>query len=254
MIFAKQDLTQDGFFDGKLKFWQPKQGYRAATDPVYLAAAVPAKAGQSVLELGCGVGVALGCLCWRVPGLNAEGLEIQKQYLELAQMNFLENQLSIEVLEGDLAEMPKILRMKNFDHVIANPPFFSQFAHTAPADSGKSLAHMAGPETTENWVNTAIKRLKPGGLLTMIHRSESLPEILRAVGNKAGDIRVLPIASRVGNPARRVIFQAKKNAHGPMILLAPLIVHKGARHGDANDGYSSRSAEILRQGAGLPLG
>lgn len=254
MTFLQNDLSQDGFFDGVLKFWQPKQGYRAATDSVYLAAAVPAKAGQSVLELGCGAGVALGCLCQRVSGLDAVGLEIQTKYLELAKRNFSENRLSVEVFEGDLVEMPKILRMKSFDHVIANPPFFNNISHTAPADSGKVLAHMAGPKTTANWVNIAIKRLKPGGVLTMIHHVDSLPDIFQAIGNKAGDIKVLPIASRVGNPARRVVFQAKKGALGPMNLLAPLIVHTGARHGDADDGYSQLTAAILRQGAALWLG
>ncbi len=254
MIFLQSDLSQDGFFDGDLKFWQPKQGYRASTDSVYLAAAVPALAGQSVLELGCGAGVALGCLCQRISGLSAAGLEIQAEYLELAKRNFSENGLSIEVFEGDLTEMPKILRMKNFDHVIANPPFFNKTSHTAPADSGKVLAHMAGPETTANWVNTAIKRLKPRGILTMIHHVDSLPDIFQAIGSKAGDFKVLPIASRVGNPARRVIFQARKGALGPMRLLAPLIVHTGARHGDADDGYSQQTAAILRQGAALWLG
>jgi len=254
MTFLPDDLSQDGFFDGDLKFWQPKQGYRAATDSVYLAAAVPALSGQSVLELGCGAGVALGCLCQRVSGLNAVGLEIQAEYLELANRNFGENRLPVEVFEGDLIEMPKILRMKNFDHVIANPPFFSKISHTAPADSGKVLAHMAGPKTTANWINAAVKRLKPGGVLTMIHRVDSLQEIFQEIGNKAGDIKVLPIASRVGNPARRVIFQAKKGALGPMRLLAPLIVHTGMRHGDADDGYSKLTAAILRQGARLWLG
>ena len=30
------DLTHDAFLCGKLHLWQPKQGYRAATDPVHL--------------------------------------------------------------------------------------------------------------------------------------------------------------------------------------------------------------------------
>ena len=58
MGFSEADLSCDGFLGGRLKIFQPKSGYRAATDPVFLAAAVPAQAGQSVLELGCGAGVA----------------------------------------------------------------------------------------------------------------------------------------------------------------------------------------------------
>ena len=50
------DLTCDDFLGGRLSIWQPRDGYRAGVDPVLLAASVPARAGQSVLELGCGTG------------------------------------------------------------------------------------------------------------------------------------------------------------------------------------------------------
>ena len=61
-------------------------GYRAGVDPVLLAASVPARAGQSVLDLGCGAGVAALCLAARVPGLLA-GLEVQPAYAALARRN-----------------------------------------------------------------------------------------------------------------------------------------------------------------------
>ncbi|MEY2961347.1 MAG: hypothetical protein RLZ60_1177, partial [Pseudomonadota bacterium] len=56
------DLSCDNFLNGKVRVWQPINGYRAGVDPVLLAAAVPAKSGQTVLELGCGVGTASLCL------------------------------------------------------------------------------------------------------------------------------------------------------------------------------------------------
>ena len=58
-MFAPEDLTQDRFLDGRLTVSQPRKGYRAAMDPVLLAAACPARPGQSVLELGCGAGVVV---------------------------------------------------------------------------------------------------------------------------------------------------------------------------------------------------
>ncbi|MCO4829001.1 MAG: methyltransferase, partial [Lentibacter algarum] len=60
------DLTHDAFLGGRLKLWQPKQGYRAGVDPVLLAASIAAKAGESVLDLGCGAGAAALCLGRRV--------------------------------------------------------------------------------------------------------------------------------------------------------------------------------------------
>ena len=58
--FADSDLTDDKFLMGRLRLLQPARGYRAATDPVLLAAACPAEGGQSVLDLGCGDGAFAG--------------------------------------------------------------------------------------------------------------------------------------------------------------------------------------------------
>ena len=81
---ADPELTHDGFLGGRLHLWQPRRGYRAGVDPVLLAASVPAQAGQSVLDLGCGAGAAMLCLGVRVPGLDLNGLEVQPDYAALA--------------------------------------------------------------------------------------------------------------------------------------------------------------------------
>ncbi|MFM7443793.1 MAG: methyltransferase, partial [Tabrizicola sp.] len=55
-MFTADELSDDKFLCGRLRLLQPVRGYRAATDPVLLAAACPAEPGQSVLDLGCGAG------------------------------------------------------------------------------------------------------------------------------------------------------------------------------------------------------
>ncbi|NHX27288.1 methyltransferase domain-containing protein, partial [Escherichia coli] len=112
------DLTCDQFLGGRLSVWQPCDGYRAGVDPVLLAAAVPASAGQRVLELGCGVGVASLCLGARVPDLTITGVELQPDYAELARRNAEENGVQMAVVESDLRSLPADLRSVSFDHVV----------------------------------------------------------------------------------------------------------------------------------------
>ena len=60
--------TEDRLLGGKVRLRQPRDGYRAAIDPVLLAASVPAKPGERVLDLGTGAGAAALCLMARVEG------------------------------------------------------------------------------------------------------------------------------------------------------------------------------------------
>ncbi|QPH56217.1 tRNA1(Val) (adenine(37)-N6)-methyltransferase [Pontivivens ytuae] len=230
---------------------QPRRGYRAATDPVWLAAACPARDGESVLELGCGAGAALCCLGWRT-GAALTGLELQPGYAALARRNLAENGLDGEVVEGDLAEMPAELRGRSFDHVIANPPYFATDSLPSP-DAGRDTANReATPLAT--WIDAALRRLKPRGTLTLIHRAERLAGIIAPLEGRAGGILVLPLAPRTGRDAGRVIVQATKGGRAPLRLLAPLIVHEGERHiADAPD-FTAVAERILTEGASLSLG
>ncbi|MCZ8088489.1 MAG: methyltransferase, partial [Rhodobacteraceae bacterium] len=86
-MFPDDALSDDKFLMGRLRLLQPVKGYRAATDPVLLAAACPARAGETVLDLGCGAGAAGLCLATRVPGVVLAGLEVQPEYADLARRN-----------------------------------------------------------------------------------------------------------------------------------------------------------------------
>ena len=50
--------TENGLLGGRVRLLQPARGYRVAVDAVLLAAAVDARSGQHILDLGAGVGAA----------------------------------------------------------------------------------------------------------------------------------------------------------------------------------------------------
>jgi tRNA1(Val) A37 N6-methylase TrmN6 len=249
MSFTPEETTVDGFLGGRLQIRQPMTGYRAATDPVFLAAAVCAKKGQSVLELGCGVGVASLCLAARVPGIAISGLEVQPDYAALALANGRDNNMPFAVFEGDLRAMPAELRAQSFDHVMMNPPFFDQGMVVAPENAGKSVAHVDGLGM-EVWLEAGLRRLRPGGTLTVIQLVAQLPAILAGLSG-AGDIRVLPIAPRAGRAAKRVIVRAQKGAKGALKLLPPFCVHSRDAHVQGQADYGPLAGAILRSGAAV---
>lgn len=243
-------VDENGFLGGRLRIRQPLRGYRAATDPVLLAAAVPARSGWSVLDIGCGVGTAALCLGARVQGLDLHGLEVQPGYARLARENAALNGIALTVHEGDLRAMPPVLRGMAFDAVILNPPWHAP-GDVASPDPGRDIANRRGAATLADWIGAALARTRPGGRVVVIARTEVLPEILGALAGRAGDTAVLPLASRIGRDAGRVIVRARKGARGAFRLAPPLILHYGAEHTRDGDDYTDRACAILRDAAPL---
>ncbi len=248
--FSDQDLTLDGFLGGALQLWQPRHGYRAGVDPVFLAACVPARAGQAVLELGCGAGAAILCLGRRIDGLHLVGVELQDDYAQLAERNADNNGLALEVIRADLTALPTDLRQRQFDHIIANPPYFRAGAHTGATDPGRQTA-LGGETLLADWIAVAAKRLAPRGALHMIQRTDRLPEMLAACAGKLGSLEVLPLVARTGRAPDLVILRARKGGRAAFRLHAPLILHAGDRHDRDGDSYLPVISNILRHGKAL---
>lgn len=245
-------LTRDAFLGGQVNVWQPKSGYRAGVDPVLLAASIPAKAGQSVLELGCGVGVASLCLAKRVQGLHLTGLELQADYADLARQNAAENDVDLTVVLGDLTQMPDPLRQQGFDHVIANPPYFQRDRSSPADDAGREVA-MGEDTPLADWVKAAAKRLAPKGYASFIHRAERLGDLLTALDGHLGSVQVLPLVPRQGRQARLVLVRARKGGRAALRLHDSLIMHRGSHHIRDQDDYSDLFSAVLRDGAALPF-
>lgn len=252
MGFAEDQLTRDKFLNGQLTILQPRAGYRAGVDPVFLAASVAAKPGQSVLELGCGVGVASLCLGHRVAGLDMSAVEVQASYGELARRNAADNDIKFSVTDGDLNDLPGDLRNRIFDHVIANPPYFQRTRGTPARDAGRDTA-LAGQTPLVDWIDAATRRLGAGGYLTLIQQAARLQDVMCAMDGRLGSLVVQPFAPRIGRASELMIVQARKGGRGALKLAAPIILHKGARHVVDAESYTDEIRAVLRDGAALMI-
>lgn len=244
------ELRRDAFLGGALHLWQPLKGYRAGIDPVLLAASVPAEAGQSVLDLGCGAGAAALCLGTRVPGLRLSGIERHAGYAELARQNGAEAVQDFEVCTADLADMPASLKARTFDHVIANPPYLERSYGTAAPDPNRETA--LGEETPlAVWIRAGAKRLRPRGCMHLVLKADRLASALNALDRHLGSLEVLPLAPRPGRDAELVILRGRKDGRARLRLHAPIILHEGTRHPGDKDHYTAPVSAVLRCGAAL---
>ncbi|HEY1506243.1 MAG TPA: methyltransferase [Stellaceae bacterium] len=241
--------SDDTLLGGCVKLRQPTDGYRVAIDPVLLAAAVPARVDDRVLDIGSGTGAASLCLAARAAGCRVIGLERDTALAQLARDNITRNDFAarLSVVEGDLLRPPASLAPASFTQVMANPPFLEAARASASPVAARSAAAVEGAALLADWIDFALAMLRDKGTLTLIHRADRLGDLLAALAGRAGGVVVFPLWPGEGKPAKRLLLQAKKGSAAPLTLTQGLVLHRA-------DGRNSEGAEaILRHGAALPL-
>jgi tRNA1(Val) A37 N6-methylase TrmN6 len=243
------ELTQDTLLAGRVRLSQPAAGYRVAIDPVFLAAVVPAEAGDAVLDVGTGVGAAALCLAWRVPGCRVTGLESQSAMARLAMANAEANAMQdrITILIGDLLRPPPRLSPASFDHVMANPPHLAGSAASPTPDAGKAASNVEGEAKLADWLRFCLTMAKPKGSISLVHRADRLDALLADLRGQAGEITVFPLWPGGARPATRVLVRARRGSAAPTRLAAGLVLH------ETDGSYSAAAQAVLRDGAALVL-
>jgi tRNA1(Val) A37 N6-methylase TrmN6 len=226
----------------RLELQQVENGFRSSIDAVLLAAACPAQSGQTLLDMGCGVGSAGLCVLTRVPGVRLTGIDIQADHAEISNRNAALNKTDAQFLCADVRDF--ILRegAKNilFDNIICNPPYNDAGAHHRSPSEAKALAMGHDETTLQDWVNCANRNLKSGGSFTLVHKADQVDKILLAFDGRFGAVEIFPLWPHEGEAAKRVIVRAVKDRKTPAILHAGLVLH------DQNGEYTPQTEDILR--------
>ena len=250
--------SDDAFLGGRLHVLQPLNGYRAGLDAVLLASAVTiAGGGGRVLDAGAGVGVVGLAIASRLAGARVTLVEIDAAMAALASANAGRNGLAgrVEVVVADLrrgggllhdAARPDGLDPGSFTHLVANPPYYHTREGTAPAGRQRAVAHQMDDDSLGRWVAFLATAAANGALLALIHRADALPAILAALEGRFGGIMVLPVHSKAGAPANRVLVGARRGSRAPLTLLPGLVLQ------DADGRYLPAVEAVLRDGAALP--
>lgn len=233
----------DHLLGGRVVLHQSETGHRAGIEPVLLAAFVPARPGERVLEGGIGTGAALLCLARRVLGISGVGIEQNPLMAALAHQNIAANALpALTVLEGDLAAISLEGR---FDHAMANPPWHEPSSTGSP-DDARALARQARPGLMASWARALATPLRHRGTLTFITSAGSLSECLAAFTEaNCGSHIIYPLWPRQGMPAKLVLLQCVRGGRAATRILPGLVLH--AQGG----GYTEAAEAVLRGGEKL---
>ncbi|MBM3588984.1 MAG: methyltransferase domain-containing protein [Alphaproteobacteria bacterium] len=236
------DFTEDRLLNGRVALRQPAKGFRAGLDAVLLAAFVPAKPGETVLEAGPGTGAAFLCLATRVPRVAIRAVEREPAMAALARENAARAGLSAQIEQGDVADLALARAFGPVAHGFANPPYWPG-GTPPPGAIRRAATHEAGPGLAD-WVGFLAAAIAPRGSLSLILPAARFDAAVAAMRDAGfGAVELLPLWPRAGVAAKRVLLRARKGARSPAKILPGLVLHEA-------DGRFTEAAEaILRDAA-----
>jgi len=238
-------ITHGHLLAGRIAYAQLRAGFRSGIEPVLLAAAVPARPGDRVLEAGSGAGATLLCLMARVAGVQTTGIEKSEQLTRLARQNADANGWpAMSLIAADIAEAAFT---GSFDHACANPPYHPADG-TASPDAARDSAKRDSPGLLAVWARALGRSLKPRGTLTLILPTAALPRAVTALADSGcAPTALLPLWPKLGRPAKLALLRGVKGGRSQFRVMPGLLLHTSA--GD----YTPEADAVLRDGAALAI-
>lgn len=226
------ETTIDKILGGRVSLEQPATGFRVAVDTILVAAAVPARAGQRILDMGCGVGGIMMALAARVAGCQFTGIEIQPFLADLCAANIARNGFGgfMEVRQADACQILSSQEAA-FDHVALNPPYNDKERHTSSPLAMKRRANTDEAGELADWIEAAARALRDDGVLTLIHRGDRATEVAALCSRFWGEVRITPVMTKPEGPAKRILIRASKQGAGSIVQQPPFLLY--APEGDA---------------------
>jgi tRNA1Val (adenine37-N6)-methyltransferase len=242
---AAVETTDGHLLGGRVRYAQPRQGFRSGIEPVLLAASIPARDGQTVIEAGTGAGAALLCLAARIPGIEGTGVERDPALAALARANAAVNGYAgLHFITAAIEARPVA---ETFDHAFANPPYHAPGGTRSgvPAREAAKRAHVG---LFADWAASLGAVLRPRGTLTLILPASAVPLALPALAaaNCPAEA-LLPLWPKSGQAAKLVLLRGIKGGGGTLKLHPGVVLH-------AVDGrYTPQAEAILRHATSLEM-
>lgn len=228
-VIIYSDETLDDLLIQGLRIIQKSKGFRFTLDSVLLSHFATLKEGDRVADLGTGTGIIPLILSTRAKKLKIMGVELQPPLAEMAHRSVKLNKLEekIEIVEGDIRNIHKVIGGGQYTLVTANPPYWSlSEGFPSPAET-KALSRHEISCSLEDFVASASKLLNYQGRFALIHRADRLMDIIVLLRRYQLEPRRMRfIHPYLGKQARHVLLEAKKSAPPELKVLPPLVVYE----------------------------
>lgn len=205
--------------------FDPGGGMPLGMDSLLLADFARPARGRA-LELCCGAAAVTLLLLSRMPGLEADGVELLPAATRSAERNLAANGLErrARVICGDIRAHRALLKAGAYSLCVCNPPYFPAGSGSPPSDPVRAVARSEMECTLSDVLDAAAWALKNGGALDIVHRPERLAELLAEMRSRALEPKRLRLVQRTAESAPSLILAEGRRGAAPGLKIEPPLI------------------------------
>jgi tRNA1Val (adenine37-N6)-methyltransferase len=205
----REGETIDAVFEGQFKILQKANGYRFSIDAILLSSFVRSTENDRLLDLGTGSGILAVILAGTGKCMNATGIEVQDELVDMARRNVLVNDLKgrVEIVQGDVKGITSLINPDAFDVTVFNPPYRKIKSGRINPDQQKAIARHEIKATIADFIGAASYALKKSGRVSIIYPAVRMVELIAQM--RAAQLE----------PKRLQIVHSDKMSEGEFVLI-----------------------------------
>lgn len=196
------------------------------TDSFCLAYFARPSRGDTVCDLGSGIGLLGTLLLAREESLFIENVELSAPAAALARKTFAENGWADRAAfhEGDLRDVSVLPKAGSVDYVISNPPYFPAGSGESAKCEARQIAREEPACTLDDVCAAAQRVLRYGGRFTLVHRAERLADVLCAMRSHGIEPKRLRFLAKSPDAAPSLLFvEGKRGGKSGLVIEPPLV-------------------------------
>jgi tRNA1Val (adenine37-N6)-methyltransferase len=225
----RDDETLDTLFEGRLKLFQGRGGYRFSLDPLLLAHFMTCRRGETIADLGTGNGVIALTLAYLHSSLSIVGVEIQLSMVDRASRNVRMNgfQERVTISQADVRNIQETFGPESFAAVVCNPPYRRTTSGRISANVERKIARHEIAAGLADFLRAGAYLLPIKGRIAMIYPAVRVVDLIQSMRNvNLEPKRLRMVHSFADAKASLVLVEAVKGGRSGNEALSPLIVYR----------------------------
>ena len=228
----REDETLDTLFEGELKLFQARHGYRFSLDALLLPQFMTRRRGEKIADLGTGNGVMALVLAYLDSSLSITGVEIQLGMIDRANRNIRLNELQerMTIRQADVASIQNTFGPESFAAVVCNPPYRRMSSGRISATAERKIARHEITAGLADFLRAGAYLLPMKGRMALVYPASRLVDVLQSMRDaNLEPKRLRMVHSFAGASASLVLVEGVKGGKSGIEALWPLIVYQNGK-------------------------